>query len=609
MLKTLRGKFTLVYVGLALIAALVGATGLWNLYRLEKSVNNLMTKNYDSIDAVSHMMEAVERQDSGMLVLMDIDRQSGIDTFVNYNRIFLSNFDFEKGNITENGEAEAVDMLQKDYSDYSKMIFTLQDKLSESDTAAHTYYSDTVEPLFIKIKADCWDIININRDAMFAGKQATTDSARQSMLTLLVLSLAAIVLGYVISRYFILRFLRPLRDLSESIARVREGDLYQQVSIRANDETGKLAREFNEMTVRLRDYEQSSVGTLMAEKNKSLAIVRSISDPLIVLDANWRILLVNDAFAEFFGLDGSEAAGRHFLEAVHDGELFQCIESLAGGGERRGKIVRLRRDGEHYFNLIATKINAPDAMGSGMIVAFQNVTGLKELERVRTDFIATISHEFKTPLTSILMAASMLREGGMGGLNPEQTETAQAIGEEGERLLALVNDLLELMKMESGREAYKMEPCGVDAIVEASLHGFAEIARARGIDLVDNLGPCLPNVLADAEKIRWVMNNLIGNALKYTGAGDSVTVTASHDDDFVYISVRDTGAGIPPEYLDGIFGNFAPAGGTDIEVSGTGLGLSLSREIVRAHSGSIKAESELGEGSVFTFSLRIAKEE
>jgi signal transduction histidine kinase len=202
------------------------------------------------------------------------------------------------------------------------------------------------------------------------------------------------------------------------------------------------------------------------------------------------------------------------------------------------------------------------------------------------------------------MAASMLREGGMGEMNAEQAETVDAIREDGDRLLALVNDLLELMKIESGRQVYKMEPCAADAIVEASVRGFAESARAKGIRLCNNVKTGMPQVLTDFEKIRWVVNNLISNALKYTGAGDAVTITAHYDSRFLYISVNDTGAGIPREYLGRIFDRFVQVEGRDVEISGTGLGLSLSREIVQAHGGDIRVSSELGEGSTFTFSLK-----
>jgi PAS domain S-box-containing protein len=318
-------------------------------------------------------------------------------------------------------------------------------------------------------------------------------------------------------------------------------------------------------------------------------------------------MLINDACAEFFGIEEGNVVGRHFLEAIYDGRLFESIESLAkGGGERNGRIVRINKGGEYYFNLIVTKVNDPDMRNACVIAAFQNVTGLKELERVRTDFLATISHEFKTPLTSIMMASSLLKEEGMGGLNAEQAETVNAISEDGDRLLALVNNLLELMKIESGREVYHIQPCSVKEAVDASLKGFEESARAKSVRLSNNVAAGLPDVSADFEKIRWVVNNLIGNALKYTGAGGAVSIKANHDGKFVYISVQDTGAGIPPAYIDRIFDRFVQVERSDIEVSGTGIGLSLSKEIIRAHGGDIRVSSEMSKGSTFTFSLKIA---
>lgn len=605
MLKTLRGKFTLVYAGLALLTALVGLAGVWNLFRLEQSVNNLMTANYKSIDAVSHMMEAIERQDSGVLIYIGVDKNSGIDLFTTNQAGFLQWLDVEKGNETEPGESAVVDALQADYSAYSRTIYDLQAK-PEDGEAARDYYLKATKPLFDKIKGECRQLITINEQAMFGSKLKTTNSARQSMVALLLLSLFLMAAGYIVASYFIKRFLNPIARLSESISRVREGSLNQQVAVRTGDEAGRLAVEFNEMTRRLQDFEQSSVGTLTAEKNRSVAIVRSISDPLIVLDAGWRILLINDACARFFGIEEGQVAGRHFLEAIHDGELFESVEALAEGGEGKGKIISIRKDEEHFFNLTAAPVNDPENRSSGYIVAFQNVTGLKELERVRNDFLAAISHEFKTPLTSIMMAASMLREGGMGGLNADQAETVDAIREDGDRLLGLVNDLLELMRIESGREVYHIEPCSIYGIVEASVRGFLDPARARGVALADSLEAGLPRVNADFEKIRWVLNNLIGNALKYTGEGDNISVSASREGGFVHVSVQDTGAGIPPEYLDRIFDKFVQVEGEGIEMGGTGLGLSASREIVRGHGGDIRVKSEVGSGSTFTFTLPVA---
>lgn len=606
MIKTLRGKFTLVYAGLALLTALVGFAGVWNIYRLGRSVDDLMTANYKSIDAVSHMMEAAERQDSALLIWVGVDKARGVELFASNGGDFIKWFEVEKGNRTEPAEGAVIEALSADYNAYSRALYDLQ--ALPGGVTPGQYYTETANPLFEKIKSECRELIAINERAMFASKQKTTDFAWNSMVVLLVISLALMAFGYIMAHFLIKRFLKPLKLLEEGIRRVRGGNMDERLDVRANDETGRLAGEFNDMTLRLRDFEQSSVGTLMAERNRSIAILNSISDPLLVLDTGWRILLINDACGGFFGIGESRAAGRHFLEAIPDGELFAAVEQLAGDSGDHGRVVCLRRGGEHYFNLMVRRLNDPEEYNGGYVVAFQNVTGLKELERVRTDFLATISHEFKTPLTSVMMAASMLEEGGMGALNAEQEDAVRAIREDGETLLGLVNSLLELMRIESGKEVYRFALCSARQIVEAALESFRDLAARKGVSLVDAMPDGLPDVRADSEKIRWVLNNLIGNALKATAEGGAVTVEAVRSGNFVEFSVRDTGEGIPPEYLEKIFDRFVQVEGRDVEVRGTGLGLTVSREIVRDHGGDIWADSIPGAGSTFTFTLPIAGE-
>ncbi len=607
MIKTLRGKFTLLYAALALLTALVGFAGVWNIFRLERSVDELMTANYKSIDAVSHMMEAVERQDSALLIWIGVDRKRGIALFTANGGDFVKWFEVEKGNRTEPEEGAVIEALTDDYAAYSRALYDLQ-ALPAGITPGQ-YYTETANPLFEKIKAECRALIAINERAMFASKQKTTDDAQSSMVVLLVFSLALMALGYATAHFLIKRFLKPLKLPEEGIRRVRGGNMDERLDVRANDETGRLAGEFNDMTLRLREFERSSLGTLMAERNRSIAILKSISDPLLVLDAFWRILLINDACGEFFGIEEGRVTGRHFLEAIPDGELFAAVEQLAADAGDHGRVVCIRRGGEHYFNLMVRRLNSQEEFGGGYIVAFQNVTGLKELERVRTDFLATISHEFKTPLTCVMMAASMLEEGGMGSLNSEQEDAVRAIREDGETLLGLVNSLLELMRIESGKEVYRFAPCAARQIASAALEAFEELAARKHVSLVDAMPDGLPDVRADSEKIRWVLNNLIGNALKATAEGGAVTLGAVRSGSFVKLSVRDTGEGIPPEYLQKIFDRFVQVEARDVEVRGTGLGLTVSREIVRDHGGDIWADSIPGAGSTFTFTLPVFETE
>lgn len=611
MLKTLKGKLSLVYIGLVLLIASVGFAGFFNLYRHEKAVDSLMTDNYKSISAAAKMMEAIERQDGAILIHTSIDRQKGMDLFVENHANFIKWYEVEEKNITEQGEKNLVQDINRQYAKYVKYFSELQEiRNSKGEDAALVFYDQTVLPLLYQVKQSLSELSYLNEVAMFRSKEAATTKTKRSMYFLLGLSFTAVFGGYAASRYFVHRFLSPLNQLSESINRVKAGELNQQLVIQSNDEIGKLAREFNEMTHRLQNYERSTMGQLMMEKNKSMAIVKSISDPLLVLDANYRIILINNACESFFDIIEAGIKGKHFLEAVHNGEIFDHITStVQSGEEHQEKIIHLKRENDYYFNVVVTTVKDLENKNTGLIVVFQNVTELKELERVKTDFVATISHEFKTPLTSILMAASMLSDDSMGILNPEQKEAVDALKEDGEKIAGLVNELLELSRIESGRAVYQIDPCSVNAIVEASVRGFVEIAARRGIQLVTELEDELPLVDADFEKIIWVMNNLIINALKYTNSGDLVTIGAKADKYTVFISVKDTGTGILPEYIDHIFDKFVQVKGRDIEVRGTGLGLFVAREIVNAHKGEIWVNSKLDAGSTFTFTLPVSKTE
>jgi signal transduction histidine kinase len=275
--------------------------------------------------------------------------------------------------------------------------------------------------------------------------------------------------------------------------------------------------------------------------------------------------------------------------------------------EHQERILRIKKEQDYYFNVVITMFKDTESKNKGIIVALQNVTELKELEKVKTEFVATISHEFKTPLTSIIMAASMLSEGSLGEINDEQKEVINSLKEDGEKLSGLVNELLELSRIESGKAVYNFMPCSINAIVESSMKMFFEIAQRRNINLINEMDEDLPIVHADFEKIHWVMNNLISNALKYTNAGDFITASAVVKGKSILVSVKDTGAGIPSQFIERIFDKFFQVNGRDIEVRGTGLGLSVAKEIISAHKGEIWAKSELDSGSIFTFTVPIVE--
>lgn len=609
MIKTLKGKISVVYLCLVIMIAVVGTASIVNLFNLGQSINGLMVDNYKSINAVNNMIEAIERQDSAILIYINADHRKGIDLFLESNQTYLKWYNVEAGNITENGETGLVEQINTNYLSYTKLFSQLQEiKNINGKSDYESFYNSQISPTFSKLKNLLKDLSLLNEKAMFRGRDNAEKSSRQSMDIIAVLTIIALIGGFAAARYFTGRFMRPIYSLTETIKLVKAGDLNQQANIISQDEIGELAGEFNNMTKRLQLYEQSALGRLMAEKNKTLAIVKSTADPLIVLDSNYRVMLLNDACENIFDIREAKVTNKHFLEVIRNEELFDFIsENRETGDETRQKIIRLSPEKEeYYFNVVVKAIKDTDAHLAELIVSFQNITRLKQLEKIRTDFIATISHEFKTPLTSIMMGTDLMLGNGMGDLNKDQKEIVNTIKEDGERLSTLVNDLLELTRIESGKAVFKIETCLIDGIIESSIKQFYHIAEQKDVSLFFECDENLPKVRADYEKITWVLNNLISNALKYTNAGDEISVSAFVKEGKMRVSVRDTGVGIPEEYIDKIFDKFVQVKGGDLEVRGTGLGLAVVKEIISIHNGSIWCESRLDSGSSFIFTLDLA---
>jgi len=605
MMKTLKGKISLIYIGLVFLIALVGGISVVNMIVLQRSVNGLMTDNYISISAMEGARTALSQQKDAILQYVDLNDGTGIDRYYDYDQAFQKAFQMERDDVTESGEQKIVDSVNTNYSDLEREFSQFQNiRDVKGKPQAADYYKTTLEPQITKINAGLDQITSLNQNAMFLKKSTASEDARTSLYVILIISMIAVTGGFLLSRYLVNRFLRPIHLLTESISKVRAGELNMKLDVKTGDETEKLIYEFNEMISRLSAFEKSTMGTLMDEKNKSVAIVKSISDPLIVLDHNYKIVMVNNACEQFFDFAESKMLGNHFLEAIRDGELFNFITgSVESGKTICEKVLYFEKDKGYYFNVVITQNSDAEHNSKGCIVLMQNVTEFKELERIKTDFVATVSHEFKTPLTSIIMGASMLEGGNLGIVSEEQMDVVKAIIEDGERLSGFVTELLEVSKLESGKAVYSFEPCSLSAIIESSVRQFSETAGRENVTIENDVEEDLPRVYADFERVTWVMNNLLSNALKYTRSGDFITISAKRKDNIIETSVKDTGDGIPPEYLDRIFDKFVQVKGHDIEARGTGLGLAVAKEIVTAHRGKISVESEMDAGSTFRFTL------
>ena len=610
MIRTLKGRISLIYFILVVISALIGMTAAFNLFRLSNSINGLMTANYKSIKAINNMQDAIEKQNYAILLYLRVYQKQGIDSFIKNQNLFLHSYRIENNNITEPDEGDLVTLLHQEYMQFLNLFAELQAiKNKEGNDRANSFNNTVIRPKVMKVELLLQELATLNEQAMFRSKDKANFNAEKSMGIMLVISLFAVLGGFGAAGLFINRFFRPINKLTETMKLVKAGDLNQEAPIVYQDEIGELALEFNNMTKRLLQYEESSIGKLMTEKNKFVAIVKNISDPIIVLDRHFRITLINDSGETVFGVDEIEVFNKHILEVIKHEALFDHIEGIFDtSDEYREKVILINsKDTDYYFNVIVKAIKEFDATITNVVILFQNITQFKQLEKVKTDFIATVSHEFKTPLTSLTMGLSLLLEQKIGALNEKQLTTISTMAEDGKSLVGLVNDLLEMAKIESDKSIFKIGPVAIFGVIENTLKNFWGRANLQEVNLINAADDELPKVSADPEKIQWVLNNLIGNALKYTNAGDEILVTVKVKQDKMYVSVEDTGAGIPPQYLDKLFDKFVQVKGYDLEVRGTGLGLAIAREIVEAHGGEIWCESSLDAGSTFTFTLPLSK--
>lgn len=603
--KTLKGKISWIYMGLVCLIALVGIVSVLNLVDLQKGIGGLLADNYRSISAMSEANSALSQQNVAILQYLELDDPLAVSRYYAADKTASQAIWKEESNVTEPGEKKIADALGNDFALWRQKFSVFQNLRDiQGQAAAAAYYQSDLQPLYERVTGEAGRILSINQSAMLQKRDSTAARTRQSLLFILILSVLAVVGGFILARCLIGRFLGPLRILTDSIGKVRAGERHKPVDIHTGDEMEQLARAFNGMIERISAFETSTMGTLMEEKNRSVSIVKSISDPLLVLDVDFRIVMANGACERFFGFDERKMLGRHFLEAIRDGELFDFVLACVTKGDPASqKVWRFSREKTYYFNLILTRVQSGGPKGPGCILLMQNVTDFKELERIKTDFVATVSHEFKTPLTSIIMGASMLQGGRLGTLSGEQAEVVHTIIEDGEKLSAFVSELLEVSRLESGKAVYSFAPCSLSAVAERSVQQFAAAAAEKHVTIENDVDESLPLIYADFERITWVMNNLLGNAVKYTKAGDFITIRAKVQKKWMEVSVKDTGDGIPSEYLPRIFDKFVQVNGRDIEVRGSGLGLAVAKEIITAHQGRIWARSEQDAGSTFTFTL------
>ncbi len=592
-----------IFLGLAPIFVLIVAMGVYAVLlftKLGSSVDVILRENFRSVLAGQQMKESAERMDSVLFSSLAGEKER--ELFTKNVASFETGLRDESANVTLPSEGDLAKSIQESHAEYLRRSDAFW--RSTDPAARRALYFGRLLPLSTQIKEAAQKIIEINQQNMVQADRKARELANRSTRYMIFAS----VLGLAAAVFFATRLqrsiLEPINALSAVSKELGEGKLDQIVPVASRDELGQLADAFNKMAAKLRAYRQTTGDQILLARQMTEITFSAFPDPIIAMAPDGVINFTNPAANKLFPRLG----GINKLPAPVQEQVTRVLE---GGADYLPtsfeRTVVVRFDDKEVF-LLPRIIGIRDEAGSlfGAAVVLQDVTRLRLLDEVKGNLVSTVSHELKTPLTSVRMGLHLLLEERVGPLNAKQTELLLAGREESERLLEMINDLLDLAKLESGHLNIDEEGVPAEALVRTAAAELDSLADIRGLRLVSRIEAQLPKVRVDERQIAHVFSNLVSNAVKHSPRGEEVALQVARSGQMVRFSVVDQGKGVPPPLQSQVFDRFFRVPGE--ESSGAGLGLAIAREIVIAHGGEIGVNSDGRSGSEFYFDLPIKAE-
>jgi signal transduction histidine kinase len=601
----LRQKLSLGFGGLLLIILIIGIQSIIHLTKLGGSIDVILRENYRSVIACQEMKESLERTDSGILFVLLGEKEKGTELIQKNEAAFEKALQAELNNITLPEEGRKAHHLQDLFKRYQATLHEMQGMKTSANQQRDAYFSKLFT-LFVQIKGTADEILQMNQknmsDANNLARRSAASARRQMYILLLAGMLVAVGFVLFTGRWI----LRPIRRLIRSAEEIKQGNLELVVESDSRDEIGQLSEAFNEMALALRESRRSDQTRLTRIQRATEQTFNSLPDAVAIVDPGGKVDVATETARNVFELKpGKQIRGlpsrwmdEIFTEALRTGRTIQP------SGEQR-VIQHFVNGEEHYFRPEAIPILGRDMQPTGVVLVLQDVTQERKQEELKRGVISTVSHQLKSPLTSIRMAIHLLLEEKIGSLTPKQTELLVAAREDSDRLHSILINLLDISRIESGKVQMNFRKVSPYSMVFEALEPFQMDFKDRNVTLGTELQNDLPEVWADTARMGHVFANLLSNALRYTPPGGKVTVLGKPDEEWVQFSVSDSGKGIPSQYLARIFEQFfrVPDQGAE---TGAGLGLAIVKEIVEAHGGTVRVESRLGEGSTFIFTLKRA---
>ena len=571
----IKTKLTLGIGLLFMMILLLSMVGIRNINALKNDTENILADNYNTLEYCENMISAIDLVEEDQTALLTFEK----------------NLNLQKNNITEPGEKQQTDEI-------SMLVAPL--KTDPANVKLHALIRKHISRL-----------MSVNMDAIERKSDIAKQTARTANTWIVISSTLCFLFGMTLLINLPGNIANPVRELTDSIREIAAKNYSQRVNYRSKNEFGELADSFNTMAEKLEEYNNSNLSKILVEKMRIETLINNMHEPVIGLDENKLVLFINNEALKISGLRPDEIIGKSAVDAALNNDLLRSLVNDLSQTEKTETLspasLKIYADNkESYFEKEVVGISIiptgeREKRLIGHVIILKNITPFKELDFAKTNFIATVSHELKTPISSIKMSLLLLENQNTGYVNSEQQQLIESIKDDSNRLLKITGELLNMSQVETGNIQLNIHQARPEQILEYALEAVKVQAEQKRIALMVEMEENLPDVKADTEKTAWVLINFLTNAIRYSQPQGQIHIQIKQQNSGILFSVKDEGKGIDSRYRAKIFNRYFQVPGS--AKTGTGLGLAISKEFIEAQGGHIGVNSEIGMGSTFFFEL------
>lgn len=553
-------------ISIGILLAIIIMLGLFSVRTantMSYNTENILADNYNSVKYARNMLSALHTY-----------REDALGS----KQLFSENLELQKRNLTENSEDEITGLLDKKYG---------------------IFLADPTEEHLLALAETINSLILLNGNAIEKKSGKATHTAQSALVGVIVFSVLSAIAALVMLLSIPKTLTNPIKSLVSGILEVANHNYDKRLAFDQKSEFGAVSTSFNNMAQELAQFQQSSVAKIISTKQYLELVINSIDEPIIGLDNQKTILFVNQAASTILNLPTEKMIRQSALDLSLSNDLLRRLVRGLEGQNRDEPLKIYSNNKESYFEV--HYLTQPQETGT--VIRLSNITKFKELDNAKTNFISTISHELKTPISAILMSLKLMEDERIGAMNPEQVALASSIKESSERLLGITGELLKMTQVEAGVLQLSPKVTKPIELINYAINATRVLAERLECQIEIEYPEKIGKLFIDSEKIAWVITNLLSNAIHHSTEHARIIVGARQVDQSVELFVRDFGKGIDPRYHATVFDRYFRVPGT--KVQGSGLGLAISKDFVEAHGGTIRIESQVGQGSCFIVSLSL----